>query len=100
MRTNWRLKITWEQTSGPYLCGVDKKTQRRSFNLEIMFYGCPREKRWFGPFKVHYCLPNNIVFLVSINNIEPNPIILIVNKLKPYKYVGVKMCSKEPEALL
>jgi hypothetical protein len=58
------------------------------------------KKRWFSPFKVHYCLPNNIVFFVSINNIEPNPIILIVNKLKPYKYVGIKMCSKEPKELL
>jgi hypothetical protein len=34
----------WEQTNGPDLRGVNKKTQRRSFNLEIMFYGFPREK--------------------------------------------------------
>ncbi len=47
------------------------------------------KKRWFGPFKVHYCLPNNIVLFVSINNFEPSLVILIVNKLKPYKYVGV-----------
>ncbi len=25
-------------------------------------------KRWIGPFTVQYCLPNNIVILVSINN--------------------------------
>jgi hypothetical protein len=44
-------------------------------------------KRRFGPFKVQYCLPNNNVFLVFINNFEPNPILVSVNKLKPYKYV-------------
>jgi hypothetical protein len=45
------------------------------------------KKRWFGPFRVQYCLPNNIVFLVFINNFEPNPILVNVNKLKPYRYV-------------
>jgi hypothetical protein len=34
----------WEPTSGTNFYGVNKKTQRRSFNLEIMFYGFPREK--------------------------------------------------------
>jgi hypothetical protein len=34
-----------EKTSATYFsCGVNKNTQRRSFNLEIMFYGFPREK--------------------------------------------------------
>jgi hypothetical protein len=45
------------------------------------------KRRWFGPFKVHYCLPNNILFLVSINNFELNPVLVNVNKLKPYTYV-------------
>ncbi len=45
------------------------------------------KKRWFGPFKVQYYLPNNIVLLVSINNFEPNPVLVNVNKLKPYRYV-------------
>jgi hypothetical protein len=35
----------WEQTIGTNFCGVDRKTHRRNFNLEIMFYGFPREKR-------------------------------------------------------
>jgi hypothetical protein len=30
---------------------------------------------------------NNNVILVSINNFEPNPILVNVNKLKPYTYV-------------
>ncbi len=45
------------------------------------------KKRWFGPFRVQYCLSNNIVILVSINNFEPNLVLFNVNKLKPYKYV-------------
>ncbi len=44
------------------------------------------KKRWFDPFKVQHCLPNNIILLVSVNNFEPNPILVSVNKLKPYKY--------------
>jgi hypothetical protein len=45
------------------------------------------KKRWLHPFKVQYCLPNNLVLLVYVNNFEPNPILVNVNKLKPYTYV-------------
>ncbi len=45
------------------------------------------KKRWFGPFKVQYYLPNNTIILVSINNFELNLILVNVNKLKPYRYV-------------
>ncbi len=45
------------------------------------------KKRWFGPSKVQYCLPNNTINFVFINNIEPNLVLVNVNKLKPYKYV-------------
>jgi hypothetical protein len=45
------------------------------------------KKKWFGPFRVQYCLPNNIILLVFVNNFEPNPLLVNVNKLKPYKYV-------------
>jgi hypothetical protein len=40
-----------EQTSGANFCGVNKKTQRISSNLEIMFCGFPREKihTWASP---------------------------------------------------
>jgi hypothetical protein len=34
----------WELTNGIDFCGVNKKTQIRSSNLEIMFYGFTREK--------------------------------------------------------
>jgi len=50
----------WEQISGAYFCGVNRKTQRRGFNLEIMLWFPKGEKThlgkflkgWFGPFKV------------------------------------------------
>jgi hypothetical protein len=45
------------------------------------------KRRWFGPFRVHYCLPNNIIIFISLNNFEPNMVLVNVNKLKPYKYV-------------
>jgi len=44
------------------------------------------KKRWFSPFKVEYCLSNNII--IFVNNFELNPIFMVnVNKLKPYTYV-------------
>ncbi len=45
------------------------------------------KKRWFGPFRVQYCLPNNIIIFIYVNNFEPNPVLVNFNKLKPYKYV-------------
>jgi hypothetical protein len=32
-------------------------------------------------------LPNNIVLLVTIEKFEINPMLVNVNKLKPYKYM-------------
>jgi hypothetical protein len=45
-------------------------------------------KRWFGTYKIQYCPPNNIVLLVNIDKFEPNPILVNINKLKPYQYLG------------
>ncbi len=42
------------------------------------------KKWWFGPYKIHYSFPNNIVLFVNINMFEPNPILVNINKLKPY----------------
>jgi len=60
-------------------------------------------KDGFGPFKAQYCLPNNIGFLVFVNNFELNPILVNINKLKPYRYVdrtlkGI-LSSKNPKSL-
>ncbi len=86
----------WELINGVDFYGINKKILKRSSNSEIMYYGFPKEKkhthlgkfkkRWFGPFKVYYCLPNNID-LVFVNNFEPNMVLANVNKLKPYTYV-------------
>ncbi len=45
-------------------------------------------KQWFGPYKIIYCLLNNIVLFVNINKFEPNPILVNINKLKLYRYLG------------
>jgi hypothetical protein len=48
-------------------------------------------KKWFGPYKIQYVLPNNIVLLVTIEKFETNSVIVNVNKLKPYKYMESKI---------
>jgi len=45
------------------------------------------QKGWFGPYKIQYYLPNNIILLVTINKFDPNLILVYINKLKPYKFV-------------
>jgi hypothetical protein len=35
----------WEPTSGANFYGVNRKIMRKSSNLEIVFYGFPREKK-------------------------------------------------------
>jgi hypothetical protein len=42
------------------------------------------KKQWFGPYKIQYCLPNNIVLFVNIDKFELNPILVNIDKLKPY----------------
>jgi hypothetical protein len=88
----------WELTNGAYFYGINRKILRRNSNLEIMFLWFPKgekthlgkfKKRWFGPFRVQYCLPNNIILLVFVNNFEPNLVLINVNKLKPYTYVTI-----------
>jgi hypothetical protein len=44
-------------------------------------------KKWFGPYRIQYVLPNNTVILVTIEKFETNPVLVNVNKLKPYKYM-------------
>jgi hypothetical protein len=45
-------------------------------------------KGWFGPYKIKYFLPTNIVLLVNIDKFKPNPILVNINRLKLYKYLG------------
>jgi hypothetical protein len=44
-------------------------------------------RKWFGSYIVQYVLQINIVLLVTIEKFEVNPMLINVNKLKPYKYM-------------
>jgi hypothetical protein len=46
------------------------------------------KKWWFGLYKIQYCIPNNTILFVNIDKFEPNPILVNINKLKPYRYLG------------
>jgi hypothetical protein len=48
-------------------------------------------RKWFGPYRVQYVLPNNIVLLLIIEKFETNHVLVNVNKLKPYKYMESKV---------
>jgi len=85
-----------EKTNGIDFCGVNRNTQRRSSNLEIMFCGFPREKKhiWAnlrkdGLAHSRYNITYQITqfFFVYVNNFEPKLVLININKLKPYKYV-------------
>jgi len=41
----------------------------------------------FGPYRIQYCLPNNIILLVTIDKFDSNPIHVNINKLKPCKFI-------------
>jgi hypothetical protein len=39
-------------------------------------------------FTSEHCLPNNILIFIKIDKFEPNFILVNINKLKPYRYLG------------
>jgi hypothetical protein len=62
----------WELISGAYFYGINKKNTEKKFQFGDYVLWFPKgektylgkfKKRSFGPFRVEYCLPNNIVFL-------------------------------------
>ncbi len=42
-------------------------------------------RKWFGLYRIQYVLPNKTMLLVTIEKFETNPMLINVNKLKPYK---------------
>ncbi len=52
-------------------------------------------RKWFGLYRVQYVLPNKTMLLVTIEMFETNPMLVNVNKLKPYKYVEFEVQKKE-----
>ncbi len=57
-------------------------------------------RKWFKPYKVQYVLPNNTLLLVRIENFETNPMLVNVNKLKPYKYMEFEVQKQEQQMLV
>jgi len=48
------------------------------------------QKRWFGPYKTQYCLFNNTILFITIDKFDPNPVLVNINKLKPYMFIENK----------
>lgn len=46
------------------------------------------KNKWFGPYRVQYPLPDNTILLVAIEKFDPDPIIVNINKPKPYRYLN------------
>jgi hypothetical protein len=54
-------------------------------------------RKWFGLYIIQYVLPNNIVLLVTIEKFETNLVLVIVNKLKPYKCMESEVQKQEQQ---
>jgi hypothetical protein len=58
------------------------------WSLGVVLAHTPKfQRRWFGPYRKQYFLLNNIVLLVIIDKFNPNPILVIINKYKPYGFI-------------
>jgi hypothetical protein len=72
------------------------KESRKQFNFGDYVLWFPKGNKshlkkfinkWFGPYKLQYVLPNNIVLLVTIEKFEINLVLVNMNELKPFKYM-------------
>ncbi len=57
-------------------------------------------KKWFGPYRIQFCLPNNIVLLVTLDNFDPNFMLVNVNKLKTYQFLDEETQTIDRSKLL
>jgi hypothetical protein len=81
--------------SGTMFFGVNIGIHKRSLHLKIMCYNFKRSKthfrkfikKWFDPYRIHFCLLNNMVLLVTMDKFDPNLVFVNVNKLKPYLFL-------------
>ncbi len=48
------------------------------------------QRQWFEPYQIQYCLPNNIILLVTIDKFDPNLVLVNINKFKPYMFIEEK----------
>ncbi len=52
-------------------------------------------RKWFGPYIIQYVLPNKTVLLVTIEKFGTNPMLVKVNKFKPYKDMEFEVQKQE-----
>jgi len=80
----------WELTNRANLFGINKKNiEKFQFGDHVLWF--PKGKKhmgkfkkiWFGACRVQYYLPNYTIFISLVNNFEPNPTLVNINKLKP-----------------
>jgi hypothetical protein len=50
-------------------------------------------------YKIQYCLPNNTTFIMIIDKFDPNPILVNINKIKPYEFQDI-IVSKRLESTI
>ncbi len=76
------------------------KESKTKFNFGDYVMWFPKEnkshlgkftRKWFGPYRVQYVLPNNNMLLVIIEKFETNYVLINVNKFKLYKYIESKV---------
>jgi len=57
---------------------VSKSCSKHAPNFQIW---------WFGPYRIQYCWPNNTILFITIDKFDPNPVLININKLKPFRFI-------------
>jgi hypothetical protein len=73
--------VHWNQVSIWGLCEL-------SVPRVVLAHVFKFQRRWFGPYKTQYCLPNNTILLVAIHKFNPNLVLVNINKLKPNQFIN------------
>lgn len=82
--------------NGINIFGCNNIAQKKTFRFGNYVLWFPKEakekvgkftRHWYGTYHIQYYLFNNIVLLITLGNVEPHPILVNVNKLKPCMYV-------------
>ncbi len=75
------------------LCFLEStKISTQKLSLETMYYNFQKVKnsfqeihylKWSNACIIQFCLPNNIILLIIVDNFDPNLISININMLKP-----------------
>jgi hypothetical protein len=98
------VKTAWIQKWNRTLWNQQKNLEKQfSFGDYVLWFPKGNKshlgksiRKWFRLYRVQYVLPNNIVLLVTIEKFETNPMLVNVNKFKPYKYMESEIQKKKP----